>query len=82
MNQANLNLHNTELATLPEAVVKAQADVENDKETLDAAKKLWDAQQKLFDQGALAGRRVDEAHVAYVTAKHSPGWSHRASARG
>ena len=69
LNQANLNLHNTQLATVPESVVKAQADVESDKEQLDAAKKLLDSQQKLFEQGALAGRRVDEARVAYVTAK-------------
>ena len=30
VNQANLNLHSTELATVPEAVVKAQADVQSD----------------------------------------------------
>ena len=69
VNQADLNVHSTSLATVPEAVVKAQADVESGKETLDAAKKLLDSQQKLFEQGALAGRRVDEARVAYVTAK-------------
>jgi len=69
VNQADLNVHSTSLATVPEAVVKAQADVETDKETLDAAKKLLDSQQKLFEEGALAGRRVDEARVAYVTAK-------------
>lgn len=69
VNLAELNVHSTELATVPEAVVKAQADVENDKESMDAAKKLLDSQQKLFEQGALAGRRVDEARVAYVTAK-------------
>jgi multidrug efflux pump subunit AcrA (membrane-fusion protein) len=69
VNQAELNVHSTELATVPESVVKAHADVENDKEAMDAAKKLLDSQQKLFEQGALAGRRVDEARVAYVTAK-------------
>ena len=69
VNQAQLNVHTTELAVVPESVVKAQADVENDKETLDAAKRLLDSQSKLFEQGALAGRRVDEARVAYVSAK-------------
>lgn len=69
VNQATINAHSTELATVPEAVVKAQTDVESDRETLDAAKKLLDSQQKLFEQGALAGRRVDEARVAYTTAK-------------
>ena len=71
VNQASLNVHSTELATVPESVVKAQADVEADKETLAAAKKLFDSQQKLFEQGALAGRRVDEARVALVAAKTS-----------
>ena len=69
VSQATINEHSTSLATVPEAVVKAQTDVESDKETLDAAKKLLDSQQKLFEQGALAGRRVDEARVAYTTAK-------------
>jgi len=68
-SQAGLNVHSVSLATVPEAVVKAQTDVESDQEQLDAAKKLLDSQQKLFEQGALAGRRVDEARVAYVAAK-------------
>jgi HlyD family secretion protein len=68
-NQATLNVHSTELATVPESVVKAQADVQSDTEQLDAAKKLLDSQQKLFEQGALAGRRVDEARVAFASAK-------------
>jgi multidrug efflux pump subunit AcrA (membrane-fusion protein) len=69
VNQATLNVHSLELATIPEAVIKAQADVESGQEQTDAAKKLLDSQQKLFEQGALAGRRVDEARVAYVAAK-------------
>jgi multidrug efflux pump subunit AcrA (membrane-fusion protein) len=69
VNQAALNLHSVELATIPESVIKAQADVESDQQQMDAAKKLLDSQQKLFEQGALAGRRVDEARVAYVSAK-------------
>jgi RND family efflux transporter MFP subunit len=69
VNQASLNLHSTELATVPEAVVKAQADVQSDTQQLDSAKRLLDSQQKLFEEGALAGRRVDEARVAYASAK-------------
>jgi HlyD family secretion protein len=56
---------------VPEAVVKAQADVQSDTEQLDAAKRLLDSQQKLFEEGALAGRRVDEARVAYVPPRRS-----------
>jgi multidrug efflux pump subunit AcrA (membrane-fusion protein) len=69
VSQATANLHSTELATIPEAVVKAATAVEADQQQLDAAKKLLDSRQKLFEQGALAGRQVDEARVAYVTAK-------------
>jgi multidrug efflux pump subunit AcrA (membrane-fusion protein) len=69
VSQAEANLHTTQLSTVPEAVVKANTDVESDKQQLDAAKKLFDSQQSLFEQGALAGRRVDEARVAYVSAK-------------
>lgn len=69
VTQATLNVHSTELATVPESVVKAQSDVASDKEQADAAKKLLDSQQKLFEEGALAGRRVDEARVAYASAK-------------
>jgi len=69
VNQATLNVHSTELATVPESVVKAQADVQSDTEQLDAARRLLDSQQKLFEQGALAGRRVDEARVAFASAK-------------
>jgi multidrug efflux pump subunit AcrA (membrane-fusion protein) len=69
VTQADLNVHSVSLATVPESLVKAQADVENDKEALDASKKLLDSQTKLFQQGALAGRRVDEARVAYINAK-------------
>ena len=69
VNQATLNVHSIELATVPESVVKAQADVQSDTEQLDAARRLLDSQQKLFEQGALAGRRVDEARVAFASAK-------------
>jgi multidrug efflux pump subunit AcrA (membrane-fusion protein) len=69
VSQAALNVHTTSLATVPESLIKAQADVDSDQEQLDAAKKLLDSQQKLLEQGALAGRRVDEARVAYVSAK-------------
>ncbi len=69
LNQAELNLHTVELASVPESVVKAETDVESDKQQLDAAQKLLDSQTDLFRQGALASRRVDEARVQFVTAK-------------
>jgi len=68
LDQAESNLRNTQGATVPESVVKAQTDVEADKEAMDAAKKVLDSREMLFKQGALAQRQVDEARVNYVKA--------------
>jgi multidrug efflux pump subunit AcrA (membrane-fusion protein) len=57
------------MATVPEAVVKAETDVQSDAQQLDAAQKLLDSQTELFRQGALAGRRVEEARVQFASAK-------------
>ncbi len=55
-------------ARFPNAVVKAQTDVDTAKQTEDAAKKVLDNREKLFQQGALARKLVDEAQVAYAQA--------------
>lgn len=67
--QAEANLKTTADATVPESVVKAQTDVQSDQEQYDAAKKVLDNRQKLFDQGALAHKLVDDAAVAFAQAK-------------
>jgi len=69
MDQAESNLRTTSGASVPEAVVKAQTDVEADKQAMDAAKKVLDSRGQLFKEGALAGRQVDEALVNYTQAK-------------
>lgn len=69
MDQAESNLRTTSGASVPEAVVKAQTDVDADKQAMDAAKKVLDSRQQLFKDGALAGRQVDEALVNYTQAK-------------
>jgi HlyD family secretion protein len=68
LDQAEANLRSTESATVPEAVVKAQTDVDTARQTEEAAKKLLDNRQKLFDEGALARKLVDDAQVAYAQA--------------
>jgi HlyD family secretion protein len=68
MEQAESNLRATEGATVPEAVVKAQTDLDAAREARDAAKKVLDSREQLFKQGALAGRQVDESQVAYAQA--------------
>jgi len=69
MDQAESNLRTTSGASVPEAVVKAQTDVDADRQAMDAAKKVFDSREQLFKQGALAQRQVDEALVSYTQAK-------------
>jgi HlyD family secretion protein len=68
IDQAESNLRATEGATIPEAVVKAQTDLEAARQARDAAKKVLDSREQLFKDGALAGRQVDESRVAYAQA--------------
>ncbi len=68
LQQAESNLRTTSDASIPESVVKAETDVESARETTEAAKKVLDARQGLFNQGALAQRQVDEARVAWAQA--------------
>jgi HlyD family secretion protein len=69
LDQAEANLRTTTGATVPEAVVKARTDVQSAQQQADAAKKLFESRQNLFQQGALARRLVDEAQVQYATAQ-------------
>jgi multidrug efflux pump subunit AcrA (membrane-fusion protein) len=69
MDLAESNLRTTSGASVPEALVKAQTDVEADKQAMDAAKKVFDSRGQLFKEGALAQRQVDEALVNYTQAK-------------
>jgi HlyD family secretion protein len=66
--QAEGNLLNTEHATLPEAVVKANTDVQSAQEAADAARKVLESRQKLLQEGALARKLVDDAAVQYAAA--------------
>src|SRR5262249_44677277 len=68
-DQAAANYRNVSSATVPNEVVKAQADVQSARQQLDAAKKLLDSREQLYKEGALARRQVDEAAVAYAQAK-------------
>src|ERR1700722_6010429 len=69
VDQAQANLQNTEMASIPESIVKAQTDVENYQEQFNAAKQGLDSRQQLLKEGALARKPVDEAGVQYATAK-------------
>src|SRR6185369_15542681 len=65
---AEANLRSITSAQVPESIVKAQTDVDTATQTENAAKKLLDNREKLFLQGALARKLVDDAQVAYAQA--------------
>jgi HlyD family secretion protein len=66
--QAEANLRATQSATVPDAVVKAQTDVDAAKQAEEAARRLLDNRKNLLQQGALARKLVDDAEVAYAQA--------------
>ncbi len=67
--QANASYRNVARATVPDEIVKSQADVQSSKQAMDAAKVVVDSRTKLFQEGALAKKLVDDANVAYVQAR-------------
>ena len=69
VDQAEANLRSIESAAVPEAVMKAQTDVASYQEQLDAARRALESRQKLFQDGALARKSVDDAAVTYAQAK-------------
>ncbi len=69
LNQAESSLQMTSQATLPEEMVKAQSDVQAGQQALDATQKVLESRRKLFQEGALARKLVDDAEVAYAQAK-------------
>jgi HlyD family secretion protein len=69
LEQADANLSATEQAAIPESVVKARTDVESDQEQYDAARRVLESRQKLYKDGALARKAVDEAAVQLAAAK-------------
>ena len=68
LEQAESGFRNTQGASVPEAVVKAQTDVDAARQARDAAQKLLSSREQLSKEGALARRQVDEAQVAYAQA--------------
>jgi len=69
VEQAESNLRTTEIATVPDSIVKAQTDLEAAREARENAKKVLESRQQLFKQGALSGRLVDDSQVAYTQAE-------------
>jgi multidrug efflux pump subunit AcrA (membrane-fusion protein) len=69
-DQAAANYKITTTATLPEEIVKSQSDVTSNKEVLGAAQISYESRKKLFDEGAIPRKQLDDARVAYVQAQN------------
>lgn len=68
VEQAQSNLRTTEVSTVPDSIVKAQTDLEAARDTRESAKRVLESRQQLLKQGALAGRLVDDAQLAFAQA--------------
>lgn len=68
IDQAESNFRAMQGASIPEAAVKAKADLDAASQALEAAKNVLESRRQLLKEGALARRQVDEAQVAYVQA--------------
>lgn len=69
LDQAQASYQTTTRATIPEDRTRAEADVQSARQTLDAAKILYNNRVDLQKQGALAQKLVDDAKVAMVQAQ-------------
>jgi len=67
--QAESNLRATTSANVPEQLTKAQTDVASAQQAAEAARVLVENRKKMFQEGALARKLVDDAEVAYAQAK-------------
>jgi HlyD family secretion protein len=69
MDQAQAQYNVVSGATVPEAVNKAQQDVQAAQQAMEAARRVYESRQDLLKQGAIARKLVDDANVAYVQAQ-------------
>lgn len=67
--QAQANYESTTKATVPEDLKKAQTELNNSKQELDAEQKLYSSREQLFQQGALPRKDLDQARVALTQAQ-------------
>lgn len=67
--QAQAQYRTTTKSTVPQQMQKAEHDVAQAKAEVDLQQTIYTNQQKLFKEGALPGRIVDQTKVALVQAK-------------
>src|SRR5579871_3928589 len=69
-DQAEANYQTTTAASLPEEIQKAEADEQQAKQALDAQEKVFESRQKLFDEGALPRKELDQSRVDFTQARN------------
>jgi HlyD family secretion protein len=67
--QAEATYENTRSAQMPDELTKAKSDVTAGEEAYDASKRVYESRVKLFQDGALAEKLVEDAKVAMVQAQ-------------
>lgn len=68
--QAQATYETTTAANLPEEIQKAEADVQQARQALDAQEKIFESRQQLFDQGALPRKELDQSRVDITQARN------------
>jgi HlyD family secretion protein len=69
-DQAQAAYETTTAASLPEEMQKAEADVQQARQALDAQEKVFQSRQQLFDQGALPRKELDQSRVDITQARN------------
>ena len=69
-DQAQATYETTTAASLPEEMQKAEADVQQAQQALDAQEKVFQSRQQLFDQGALPRKELDQSRVDVTQARN------------
>ena len=69
-DQAEAAYETTTAASLPEEIQKAEADEQQAKQALDAEEQIYQARQKLFEQGALPRKDLEQSHVDIIQARN------------
>jgi HlyD family secretion protein len=68
--QAEAAYATTTRASLPEEIQKAEADLQQAQQALDAQEKVFQSRQQLFDQGALPRKELDQSRVDITQARN------------
>ncbi len=68
-DQAQATYASTTSSTLPEEIQTANLNLKNTRTSLDAEQQLYDSEQKLYREGAIARKQLDATQVALTAAR-------------